>query len=152
MKMLRVILTRGELFAAHLAMAITWNEHKLQHDPEANPMHSALMKFNTALENWDGDRTARLVFVAAENTLNNEHAKVDVHTIPAEVKLKGEFLVQWNCFCKPSSDSCRFCRGSNYIERWMPARLLTYFKDTSYLILNRRDIEASHKAIAPSFG
>ena len=152
MKMLRVILTRGELFAAHLAMAITWNEHKLARDPEAKPMQSALMKFNTALENWDGDRTARLVFVAAENTLNNEHAKVDVHTIPAEVKLKGEFLVQWNCFCKPSSDSCRFCRGSNYIERWMPARLLTYFKDTSYLILNRRDIEASHKAIAPSFG
>ena len=143
MKMLCVILTRGELFAAHLAMAITWNEHKLAHDPEARPMQSALMKFNTALENWDGDRTARLVFVAAENTLNNEHAKVDVHTIPAEVKLKGEFLVQWNCFCKPSSDACQFCRGSSHIERWMPARLLTYFKDTSYLILGRRNVEAS---------
>jgi hypothetical protein len=144
MKMLRVILTRGELFAAHLAMAITWNEHKLQHDPEANPMHSALMKFNTALENWDGERTAKLLLVAAENTMNKEHTKItDVLTVPAQVKVKGEFLVQWNCFCKPSSDACQFCRGSSHIERWMPARLLTYFKDTSYLILGRRNVEAS---------
>jgi hypothetical protein len=143
MKMLRVILTRGELFAAHLAMAITWNEHKLQHDPEAKPMHSALMKFNTALENWDGDRAAKLLLVNAENTINKEHTKItDVLTVPAQVKVQGEFLVQWNCFCKPSSDACQFCRGSSHIERWMPARLLTYFKDTSYLILGRRNLEA----------
>jgi hypothetical protein len=143
MKMLRVMLTRGELFAAHLAMAITWNEHKLAHDPEAKPMHSALMKFNTALENWDGDRTAKLVLVAGKNTMNNEHTtKIDVLTVPAQVKVKGEFLVQWNCFCKPSSDACQFCRGSSHIEHWMPARLLTYFKDTSYLILGRRNVEA----------
>ncbi len=143
MKMLRVILTRAELLAAHLAMVITWSEHKLEHDPEAKPMRSALMKFNTALENWDGERTARLVFVAGENIMNNEHMKIDVLTVPAKVKEKGEFLVQWNCFCKPSSDSCLFCRGSSHIERWMPARLLTYFKDTSYLILGRRNVEAS---------
>ncbi len=143
MKMLRVILTRGELFAAHLAMAITWNEHRLQHDPEAKPMHSALMKFNTALENWDGDRTAKLVIVPAENRMNKEHTKItDVLTVPAQVKVKGEFLVQWNCFCKPSSDDCQFCRGSSHIERWMPASLLAYFKDTSYLILGRRNVEA----------
>ena len=144
MKMLRVMLTRGELFAAHLAMAITWNEHKLAHDPEAKPMHSALMKFNTALENWDGDRTAKLVLAAGENTMNNEHTtKIDVPTVPAQVKVKGEFLVQWNCFCKPSSsDACQFCRGSSHIERWMPARLLTYFKDTSYLVLSRRNVGA----------
>ena len=143
MKMLRVMLTRGELFAAHLAMAITWNEHKLAHDPEAKPMHSALMKFNTALENWDGDRTAKLVLVTGENTMNSEHAtKIDVLTVPAQVKVKGEFLVQWNCFCKPSSDACQFCRGSSHIEHWMPARLLAYFKDTSYLILGRRNVEA----------
>ena len=143
MKMLRVILTRGELFAAHLAMAITWNEHKLAHDPEAKPMHSALMKFNAALENWDGVRTAKLVLVAGETIMNNEHTKVDVLTFPAQVKVKGEFLVQWNCFCKPSSDACQFCRGSSHIERWMPARLLSYFKDTSYLVLGRRNVEAS---------
>jgi hypothetical protein len=143
MKMLRVILTRAELLAAHLAMAITWSEHKLEHDPEAKPMHSALMKFNTALENWDGERTARLVFVAGENIMNNERIKIDVLTVSAQVKGKGEFLVQWNCFCQPSSDSCRFCRGSSHIERWMPARLLTYFKDKSYLILGHRNIEAS---------
>ena len=143
MKMLRVMLTRGELFAAHLAMAITWNEHQLAHDPEAKPMHSALMKFNTALENWDGDRTAKLLLVNAENTMTKEHTKItDVLTVPAQVKVKGEFLVQWNCFCKPSSDACQFCRGSSHIEHWMPARLLTYFKDTSYLILGRRNIEA----------
>jgi hypothetical protein len=143
MKMLRVILTRAELLAAHLAMIITWSEHRLEHDPEAKPMRSALMKFNTALENWDGERTARLVFVAGENIMNNEHMKIDVLTVPAQVKAKGECLVQWNCFCKPSSDSCRFCRGSSHIERWMPARLLTYFKDKSYLILGRRNAEAS---------
>ena len=34
-------------------------------------MHSALMKFNTALENWDGERAAKLVFVAGENIMNN---------------------------------------------------------------------------------
>ena len=103
-------------------------------------MHSALMKFNTALENWDGDRTAKLLLVNAENTMNKEHTKItDVLTVPVQVKVKGEFLVQWNCFCKPSSDACQFCRGSSHIERWMPARLLTYFKDTSYLILGRRN-------------
>ena len=141
-KMLRVILTRGELFAAHLAMAITWNEHQLAHDPEAKPMHSALMKFNTALQNWDGERTAKLILVAGETIMNNEHTKIDVLTVRAQVKVKGEFLVQWNCFCKPSSDACQFCRGSSHIERWMPARLLTYFKDTSYMVLGRRKVEA----------
>ena len=141
-KMLRVILTRGELFAAHFAMAITCIQHNLDDDPEAKPMHSALMKFNTALENWDGERTAKLVLVAGETIMNNEHTKIDVLTVPAQVKVKGEFLVQWNCFCKPSSDACQFCRGSSHIERWMPARLLTYFKDTSYLVLSRRNVEA----------
>ena len=140
MKMLRVILTRGELFAAHFAMAITCNEHKLEHDPDAKPMHSALMKFNTALQNWDGERTAKLILVAGETIMNNEHT--NVLTVPAQVKVKGEFLVQWNCFCKPSSDACQFCRGSSHIERWMPARLLTYFKDTSYMVLGRRKVEA----------
>jgi hypothetical protein len=143
MKMLRVILTRAELLAAHLAMAITWSEHKLERDPEAKPMHSALMKFNTALENWDGERTAKLVFVAGENIMNNKRIKIDVLTVPVQVKGKGEFLVQWNCFCKPSSDSCPFCRGSSHIESWMPARLLTYFKDKSYQILGHRNVEAS---------
>ena len=143
MKMLRVILTRSELLAAHLAMAMTWIEHKLEHDPGAKPLQSALMKFNTALENWDGERTAKLVFVAEENIKNNKQMKIDILTVPAvPTQAKGEFLVQWNCFCKPSSDSCRFCRGSNQIERWMPARLLTYFKDKSYLILRRRNVEA----------
>jgi hypothetical protein len=141
-KMLRVILTRGELFAAHFAMAITCIQHKLEDDPEAKPMHSALMKFTSALENWDGERTAKLVLVAGETIMNNEPTKIDVLTFPAQVKVKGEFLVQWNCFCKPSSDACPFCRGSSHIERWMPARLLTYFKDTSYMVLGRRKVEA----------
>ena len=139
-KMLRVILTRGELFAAHFAMAITCIQHNLDDDPEAKPMHSALMKFNTALQNWDGERTAKLILVAGETIMNNEHT--NVLTVPAQVKVKGEFLVQWNCFCKPSSDACQFCRGSSHIERWMPARLLTYFKDTSYMVLGRRKVEA----------
>jgi hypothetical protein len=143
MKMLRVILTRAELFAAHFAMAITWSEHRLEHDPEAKPMHSALMKLNTALDNWDGERTAKLVLIAGKNIMNHEPIKIDVLTVPAQVKRKGEFLVQWDCFCKPCSDSCRFCRGSSHIERWMPARLLTYFNDKSYLILGRRNIAAS---------
>ena len=56
--------------------------------------------------------------------------------------LKMEILVRWNCFCKTPWEPCSFCRGSGHIDRWMPADLLKYVKNRTYLILARRNVEA----------
>jgi hypothetical protein len=146
MKMLRVNLTRAELLAMHLAMGLMWMEHKLEHDPEARPLRSALMKFNTAFGTWDGEGTAKLVLVAGENSTNPEHIKYDVLSFQPKVKrevLAGEVQVQWNCFCKALTESCQFCRGCGHIDQWMPADMLGYLKDRTYLVRGRRDVQPS---------
>ena len=140
MKTLRVILTRAELIAAHLATGVMWLEHESDSDPGAKPLWSALTKFNAALETWDGGGTAKLVLVAGGAIREEERIKTGMPT--AQAKVKKEVLVQWNCFCEPPLESCRFCRGSGHIERWMPARLVTYLNDTTYMILGRRDVNA----------
>jgi hypothetical protein len=57
-------------------------------------------------------------------------------------RLKIEVLVRWSCFCKTPWESCSFCLGSGHIDRWMPADLLKYVKNRTYLILARRNLEA----------
>ena len=136
--MTRLTLTRAELVAAHMAMSIMWFEHKLEDDPEAEPLLSAMMKFNTAVRTWGGEGTAELVCVVGENTRIKKHIKTDART--GKAKGNTEVLVHWKCFCDPLSKSCRFCRGSGHIERWMPAKFLTYLKGSSFLIVARRKV------------
>jgi hypothetical protein len=146
MKMLRVMLTRAELIAMHLAMGLLWVENKLDHDPDAKPLRSALIKFHTALRAWDGESKARLVMVAGKNVVNQEHIKLDVRSLPAEVKkesLAGEVHVQWNCFCESPLESCRFCSGCGYLEQWLPVSMLTHLNERTYQILGRRNVQAT---------
>ena len=141
MKTLRVMLTRAELIAAHLAMGVMWLEHKLDSDPDAKPLWSALTKFNTALETWDGEGVANLVLVAGGAIKEEERVKAG--TLTAQAKVQKEVLVQWNCFCQPPIESCRYCQGSGHIESWMPTRLVTQFNDTTYMILGHREVHAT---------
>jgi hypothetical protein len=146
MKMLRVVLTRAELLAMHLAMGLLWIEHKLEHDPDARPLRSALIKFHRALGAWDGESDARLVLVAGENVVSQEQIKLDVRSLPAEVKkepLVGEVHVQWNCFCKSPLESCQFCRGCGHLDQWLPANMLTNLNKRTYQILGRRHVQAT---------
>ena len=57
-------------------------------------------------------------------------------------RLKMEVLVRWRCFCSTPWESCRYCEGSGVIDRWMPADLLKYVKNRTYLILARRNVDA----------
>ena len=134
----QLTLTRAELVAVHMAMSIMWIEHKLEDDPEAEPLLSALTKFNTAVRTWGGEGTAKLIYVAGENTRSKKHITTDALTEKAKGKM--EVLVHWKCFCEPLSASCRFCRGKGHIEHWMPAKFLTYLKGNSFLIVARRKI------------
>jgi hypothetical protein len=146
MKMLRVVLSRAELIAMHLAMGLLWVEHQLDHDSDAKSLRSALTKFHTALRTWDGETNARLVMVAGKNGVNQEHIKVDVRSLPVEVKRKvpaGEVHVQWSCFCKSPLESCQFCRGCGYVDQWLPANMLTYLKERTYQILGHRNVQAT---------
>jgi hypothetical protein len=52
-----------------------------------------------------------------------------------------EVLVRWKCLCIKLTESCRFCQGSRHIDRWMPADLLAYIKDKTYVIIARRKEE-----------
>jgi hypothetical protein len=146
MNMLRVVLTRAELLAMHLAMGLLWVEHQLDHDPDAKPLRSALIKFHTALRTWDGESNARLVMVAGKNDMHPQPIKLDVRTLPVEVKrepLTGEAHVQWNCFCKSTLESCPFCRGCGYLDQWLPANMLTFLNQRTYRILGRRHVQAT---------
>ena len=148
MKMLRVILTRAELLAIHLAMGLMWVEHKLEDDPEARPLQTALMKFNTAFGTWDGESTAKLVLVAGEKATPQEHIKCDVLSLHLQTEAKtevmaGEVQIQWNCFCNALTESCQFCQGRGHIDQWMPANMLGYLKNRTYLVRGRRDIQPS---------
>jgi hypothetical protein len=134
----RMILTRAELVAAHMAMNFLWIEHGLERDPDAEPLLSALMKFYYAVRTWDGENTVKLVCVAGENTRNEKHIGVEAATVKAKVKM--EVLIHWNCFCGPPAESCSFCRGSGHLERWMPAKLLAYLKGGSFSIVARRKV------------
>jgi hypothetical protein len=131
-------LTRAELVAVHMAISIMWIDHKLEDDPEAEPLLSALMKFNTAIQTWGGEGTAKLTYVAGENTVSKKHIKTDALTEKATGTM--EVLVHWRCFCEPLSASCRFCRGKGHIEHWMPARFMTYLQGNSFLIVARRKV------------
>ena len=162
MNMLRVVLTRAELLAMHLAMGLLWVEHQLDHDPDAKSLRSALIKFHTALRTWDGESNARLVMVAGKNDMRPQPSshppaagrprpaslpvKLDVRTLPAEVKrapLTGEAHVQWSCFCNSTLESCQFCRGCGYLDQWLPATMLTYLNERTYRILGRRHAQAT---------
>jgi hypothetical protein len=59
---------------------------------------------------------------------------------PCSTRRLIEVLVRWRCFCNKPRESCQFCRGSGHIDRWMPAELLMYVKNRTYLILARRDV------------
>ena len=71
----------------------------------------------------------------------NPDASESEHNPCSTRPLKIEVLVRWKCFCTTPWESCRYCRGSGHIDRWMPADLLKYVKDRTYLILARRDVE-----------
>jgi hypothetical protein len=60
--MILLTLISAELVAAHMAMSILWIEHRLQRDPEAEPLLRALMKFYYAVRTWDGEDTVKLVW------------------------------------------------------------------------------------------
>ena len=94
-------LTRAELVAVHMAISIMWIDHKLEDDPEAEPLLSALMKFNTAIQTWGGEGTAKLTYVAGENTRSKKPIKTDARAKKAKGTM--EVLVHWKCFCEPLS-------------------------------------------------
>jgi len=50
-----------------------------------------------------------------------------------------EVLVRWKCFCVTPKESCQFCQATGHIDRWMPADLLKYVKNRTYLVLARRE-------------
>ena len=52
-----------------------------------------------------------------------------------------EVLVRWKCFCMTPWEPCRFCQGLGHIDRWMPADLLAYVKEKTYVILARRRVK-----------
>jgi hypothetical protein len=56
-------------------------------------------------------------------------------------RLKMEVLVRWKCFCITPWESCKFCQDSGHIDRWMPADLLKYVKNRTYLVVARRNVE-----------
>jgi hypothetical protein len=145
MKMLRVVLTRAELLAMHLATGLLWIEHKLDRDPDAKPLRSAMTKFHMALGTWDGESNARLVMVAGKTDMCLQAIKLDVQNLPAEVRqpLAGEVHVQWSCFCKSPLESCRFCRGCGHLDQWLPANMLTYLNERTYQVLGRRNVQAT---------
>jgi len=63
------------------------------------------------------------------------------HTPRSTRSLKMEVRVRWKCFCNTLRESCQFCRGSGHIDRWIPAELLKFVKNRTYLILARRDVK-----------
>jgi len=71
----------------------------------------------------------------------NPNASGTKHNPGAMRRLKMEVLARWTCFCTRSRESCHFCGGSGHIDRWMPADLMKYVKDRTYLILAHRDVE-----------
>jgi hypothetical protein len=59
----------------------------------------------------------------------------------ATKRLQMEVLVRWKCFCSIPWETCRYCEASGHIDRWMPADLLKYVKNRTYLILARRNVD-----------
>jgi hypothetical protein len=58
-----VTFTRAELVAAQMAMGLMWIEHQHEpHDPQLQPLHSAMIKLNTVLETWDGENDAKIMW------------------------------------------------------------------------------------------
>jgi hypothetical protein len=157
MKIRRVVmktcmtLTRAEVVAAHMAISIMWIEHKLEHDPEAEPLLSALLKFNTAVQAWGSENTAKQVYIDEEVTRTREHIAIDtVEALTAKAKVKMEVLVNWKCFCDSHAESCRFCQGTGQMKRWMPAKFLNYLKGSSFSVVALRKVGSWRKAPAPS--
>ncbi len=70
---------------------------------------------------------------------NASGTKKTNHCTPRRVQM--EVLVRWKCFCITPWESCQFCHGSGHIDRWMPADLLKFVKNRTYLILARRDVK-----------
>ncbi len=139
-------LTRAEVVAAHMAISIMWIEHKLEHDPQAEPLLSALMKFNAAVRTWGSENTAKQVYIE-EALSSKEHIAVEaVEALTTKSKVKMEVLVHWRCFCDPPAESCRFCQGSGQMKRWVPAKFLTYFKGSSFSVVALRKVGSWRKA------
>ncbi len=65
-------------------------------------------------------------------------------------RLKMEVLARWNCFCNTPWESCSFCQGSGHIDRWMPADLLAYIKEKTYVIMDRRKVDEVVSIGAPA--
>lgn len=73
--------------------------------------------------------------------VHNPNASGTEHNPCSTRRSKVEVQVRWKCFCNTPWESCRYCRSSGYIDRWMPADLLKYVQDRTYLILARRNVE-----------
>jgi hypothetical protein len=142
-------LTRAEVVAAHMAISIMWVEHQLEHDPQAEPLLSALMKFNTAVQTWGSENTPKQVYVD-EDLRNKDHIAIEaVEALTAKAKVKMEVLVQWKCFCNPPAESCRFCEGTGQMKRWMPARFLHYLKGSSFSVMALRKVGSWRRTPRP---
>jgi hypothetical protein len=58
-----------------------------------------------------------------------------------------EILLRWVCPCRPLLESCPYCKGIAYFERWVPLDLVRYMTGgKSYVIVDRR------LAVAPRLG
>ena len=50
-----------------------------------------------------------------------------------------EVLIRWVCPCIPPRQSCVYCKGAAFFERWVPLNLVQYIMGgDSYVIMDRR--------------
>jgi hypothetical protein len=83
----------------------------------------------------------RVSHIQQSLALYNPNASGTEITHRSKRRLQMEVLVRWKCFCATHRESCQFCQGSSHIDRWMPADLVKFVKNRTYLILARRDVE-----------
>jgi hypothetical protein len=83
----------------------------------------------------------RVSHIQQSKALYNSNASGTENKPCSTKRLRMEILVRWKCFCITPWESCQYCHGSGHIDRWMPADLLKYVKNRTYLILARRDGE-----------
>jgi hypothetical protein len=60
-----------------------------------------------------------------------------------------EVLIRWICRCDPSRQTCRYCEGKGYFERWVPVELIPYVMGgRTYIFLDRRVISRPKTEVA----